>query len=110
MNRREYQRLQQGREQFKAVYAFDEEDIDGQFIKWSDVLDANWDSPELCEAALFSAKFVSDYWPDLSTLKEKISTRLHDFLKCNFTYDIEHKDIDKIMTEKMTYGLFVSGY
>ncbi len=41
LNRREYQRLQQGREQFKAVHAFDKEDVNGKFIKWSDLLDAN---------------------------------------------------------------------
>ncbi len=50
------------------------------------------------------------HWPDLSTLKEKIRNRLHDFLKCIFTDDIEHRDIDKIMTETKTFGLFVSRY
>ncbi len=52
---------------------------DGKFIKWSDILDANWDSPELCEASLFSDKFLFCYWPDLLSLKEKIRNRLHDF-------------------------------
>ncbi len=65
LNRREYKRVQQGSEQFKAVYAFDKEKDNGQFIKWSDVLDPNWNSPELCEAVLFSDKFVFCYWPDL---------------------------------------------
>ena len=73
-----------------------------QFIKWSDLLDADWDSPELCEAALFSDKFVFGYWPDLSTLEERLKDRLHDFLKCIFTDEIEHRDIDKIMAEKKT--------
>ncbi len=70
----------------------------------------HWDSPELCEAALSSAKFVIGYWPDLSTLEETLKDRLHDFLKCIFTDEIEHRDIDTIMAETKTYGLFVSGY
>ncbi len=91
LSRRLYQRLQQGREQFKAVYNIDEKDVDGKIIKWSDVLNANWDSPELYEAELFWDKFVFGYLPDLSILEERLRNRLHDFLKCIFTVDIEQR-------------------
>ena len=50
------------------------------------------------------------YWPDLSTLDERLKVRLRDFLKCIFTDEIEHRDIHKIMAEKKTYSLLVSGY
>ncbi len=54
--------------------------------------------------------FSFGYWPDLSTLEERLKDRLHDFLKCIFTDEIEHRDIDKTMTETKTFVFFVSGY
>ncbi len=63
----------------------------------------------MCEAALFSDEFVFGYWPDLSTLEERLRDRLHDFLKCISRDDIERRDIDKIMAETKTYGLLDSG-
>ncbi len=33
-------------------------DSDPSFLKWSEVMEPEWDSPELCQAGLISDKFM----------------------------------------------------
>ncbi len=81
-----------------------------KFIKWSDTFNSAQDSPELCQAALVSEKIVIGHCHGLSVLHGKFRTRLDHFLKSTFTDVMDHKHIDKIMTEKETYGLLVCRY
>ncbi len=109
--KRVYQTHEEGKLQFDKVRDLTRCLGDaGVFIKWSDVLDRDWDSPELCEAALKSNKFVFGHWQDLSALENKLRIRLDHFLKSIFTDAIDHAHIDKIMSEKETYGVLISGY
>ena len=68
----------------------------GVMIEWSDVLNSAWDSPELCQSALESDKFVFGHWQDLSALENKLRIRLDHFLKSIFTDAMDHAHIDKI--------------
>ncbi len=52
LDKREYQKEEQGRKQFYAVDDFDEVGNDRKFIKWFFFLDSAWDSLELCQASL----------------------------------------------------------
>ncbi len=82
----------------------------GRFIKWSDIPDTAWDSPELCQAANVSDKFVIGHWNDISVLHNTFRRRLDHFLKSTFKDKMDHNHIDKILSEKETYGLLVCGY
>ncbi len=81
-----------------------------KFIKWSDILDSAWDSPELCKAALVLNKFVIGHWDDLSILHNKFRRGLDHFLKSIFTDEMNHNHMDKIMSQNETYCLLVCGY
>ncbi len=53
--KKQYQNEKEGTSNFKASGQLVEITIEaGKFIKWSDILDFAWDSPELCDAALVS--------------------------------------------------------
>ncbi len=94
--------------QFKSVDELDRiTGNDGKFINWSDILDSAWDSPEFCEAAFVSDRFVIGHWDNSSVSQNKFRRHLVDFVKRTF---MDEMDTDNIMSQKETYGLLVCGY
>ncbi len=68
----------------------------GRLIKWSDIIDSAWDSPELHQAALISEKLVIGHWDDLFEFR----SRLNNLLKSILTDEMDYKHIDKSWQSK----------
>ena len=109
--KKQYQQRRENMEQFKFVQTIaTSTDNEPSFLKWSEVLELEWDSPELFQAALVSDRFMFGHWPSLIKLSEKFRNRLKVFLKSIFSDQLEHDHIDEILDEKEYYGLLISGY
>lgn len=105
--KRDYQNKTEGKVQFSKLSELNRNSSDtgGALMKWLDVFDSSWGSPESCQAVIVSQTFVFGYWLDLEKLQDKLKSKLDHFLKSIFTDDMDCKHIEKIMSEKETFGL-----
>ena len=109
--RKEYQKEEENIDQFGFVEKLAKSnDSDPSFLRWSAVMEPEWDSPELCQAGLVSDNFMFGHWPYLTKLSGKFNQRLKVFLKSIFTDQLDHDHIDEVLDEKEYFGLLVCGY
>ncbi len=83
--KRETQQQSKNKNQFDRVKVLVQSNSNkASFLKWSEIVDPDWESPELCQSALVTNKFVSGHWPYLLNMTNKFKKSLEVFLKSIF--------------------------
>ncbi len=82
---RVYQKEEEGKAQFDPVGELED----------TCIVDSAQNSPEFCDAALVSDKFVHGNQQNLLALQDKLRIKLDHFLKNIFTDEMNHNHLEK---------------